>query len=99
MKKSQKKVVCVRLSDKTINEIKEVCNDLKIEVSDFIRGAIAYSLKSRAKRTKAKGGASTTGSNKTWIDNYYKEYLENESAEEKFNNFYDKYEKVKGGGV
>lgn len=75
MKKSQKKVVCVRLSDKTIEEIKNVCNDLEIEISDFIRGAIAYSLKSRAKRLKCKGGVSTSESNADFINAYYDKYL------------------------
>lgn len=72
MKKSPSKVVCVRLNEKTINEINNACNELEIDFSDFIRGAISFSLKSRAKKQKIKGGGESA---QNWLDTFYDNYM------------------------
>ena len=72
MKKKASKVVCVRLNENTINEINNVCNDLEIDFSDFIRGAIRFSLKSRAKKQKSKGGGESA---QNWLDTFYDNYM------------------------
>lgn len=72
MKKNQSKVVCVRLSEKVINEINNACNELEIDFSDFVRGAINFSLKSRAKKQKSKGGGESA---QTWLDTFYDNYM------------------------
>lgn len=99
MKKNQKKVVCVRLNESVINEINKVCEDLEIDFSDFIRGAINYSLKCRAKKQKSKGGGFSTGG-EDYFNNFYDNYMK-ENAEEiaKNDERIQKILKSKGGDL
>lgn len=78
MKKKASKIVCVRLNENTINEINNICNELEIDFSDFVRGAINFSLKCRAKKQKSKGGSVSA---QQWIDTFYDNYMKEKGGD------------------
>lgn len=65
-------IVKTRVSNKMYDEIKNACSELGLTTSEFIRGAINYSLKSRAKKQNNKGGGVSA---QEWIDAFYDNYM------------------------
>lgn len=70
-------IVKTRVSNKMYEEIKTACSELGLTTSEFIRGAIDYSLKSRAKKQKNKGGGDSA---ENWLDAFYDNYMKNKGG-------------------
>lgn len=69
-------IIKCRVSEKQYKEIVNACSELELSLSEFLRGAVKFSLKANAKRKERKGGGiDATESAQNWLDDFYDNYM------------------------